>query len=87
MRTFVFQLSGQLIIEEQAIIQPGFGVLRGEGADQRIDPAALFPRFRQIGQQAMLLLLEQLNGQTVASGSRLLDSELIIRGSTAAPKR
>ncbi len=30
------------------------------------------PRF-QIGQQAMLLLLEQLNGQTVASGSRLLD--------------
>ncbi|WP_086580707.1 DNA-binding transcriptional regulator CytR [Serratia marcescens] len=44
------------------------------------------PRF-QIGQQAMLLLLEQLNGQTVASGSRLLDSELIIRGSTAAPKR
>ena len=29
------------------------------------------PRF-QIGQQAMLLPLEQLNGQTVASGSRLL---------------
>jgi LacI family repressor for deo operon, udp, cdd, tsx, nupC, and nupG len=44
------------------------------------------PRF-QIGQQAMLLLLEQLHGQTVNSGSRLLDSELIIRGSTAAPKR
>jgi len=34
-----------------------------------------------------LLLLEQLHGQTVNSGSRLLDSELIIRGSTAAPKR
>ncbi|VEA70809.1 HTH-type transcriptional repressor CytR [Serratia rubidaea] len=44
------------------------------------------PRF-QIGQQAMLLLLEQLHGQNVASGSRLLDSELIVRGSTAAPKR
>ena len=52
-RAFVFQLSGQLVIEEQAIIQPGFGVLRGKGADQRIDPAALFPRFRQIGQQAV----------------------------------
>jgi len=44
------------------------------------------PRF-QIGEQAMLLLLEQLNGNTVQSGSRLLDSELIVRGSTAAPKR
>ncbi|QTP14475.1 DNA-binding transcriptional regulator CytR [Serratia symbiotica] len=44
------------------------------------------PRY-QIGRQAMLLLLEQLHGQKVASGSRLLDSELIIRGSTAAPKR
>lgn len=44
------------------------------------------PRY-QIGQQATLLLLRQLHGQTVASGSRLLDSELIIRGSTAAPKR
>jgi len=44
------------------------------------------PRF-QIGEQAMLLLLEQLNGNNVQSGSRLLDSELIVRGSTAAPKR
>lgn len=44
------------------------------------------PRY-EIGRQAMLLLLEQLHGQTVPSGSRLLDSELIIRGSTAAPKR
>lgn len=44
------------------------------------------PRY-QIGRQAMLLLLEQLHGQKVASGSQLLDSELIIRGSTAAPKR
>lgn len=44
------------------------------------------PRF-QIGQQAMLLLLEQLQGQAVHSRSRLLDSELVIRGSTAVPKR
>jgi LacI family repressor for deo operon, udp, cdd, tsx, nupC, and nupG len=44
------------------------------------------PRY-EIGRQAMLLLLEQLHGQAVPSGSRLLDSELIIRGSTAAPKR
>ncbi|MGV8927391.1 MAG: DNA-binding transcriptional regulator CytR [Ewingella sp.] len=44
------------------------------------------PRF-QLGRQAMLLLLEQLYGNTVHSGSRLLESELIVRGSTAAPKR
>ncbi|MGP9421288.1 DNA-binding transcriptional regulator CytR [Ewingella allii] len=44
------------------------------------------PRF-QLGRQAMLLLLEQLNGHSVQSGSRLLESELVIRGSTAAPKR
>lgn len=44
------------------------------------------PRF-QIGQQAILLLLDQLDGRVVNSGSRLLDSELIIRGSTAMPKR
>jgi LacI family repressor for deo operon, udp, cdd, tsx, nupC, and nupG len=44
------------------------------------------PRF-QIGRQAMLLLLDQLHGRVVNSGSRLLDSELIIRGSTAMPKR
>ncbi|AKA38639.1 DNA-binding transcriptional regulator CytR [Yersinia ruckeri] len=39
------------------------------------------PRY-QIGEQAMLLLLEQLQGNNVQSGSRLLDSELIIRNST-----
>lgn len=43
------------------------------------------PRY-QIDQQAMLLLLEQLQGHSVQSGSRLLDTELIIRESTAAPK-
>ncbi|CNI28344.1 DNA-binding transcriptional regulator CytR [Yersinia massiliensis] len=43
------------------------------------------PRY-QIGQQAMLLLLEQLQGHSVQSGSRLLDTVLIIRESTAAPK-
>jgi len=41
------------------------------------------PRF-EIGREAMLLLLDQLHGQTVSSGSRLLDCELIVRGSTQA---
>ncbi len=41
------------------------------------------PRF-DIGREAMLLLLEQLQGHTVSSGSRLLDCELVIRGSTKA---
>lgn len=40
------------------------------------------PRF-DIGREAMLLLLNQLNGQFVDSGSRLLDCELIVRGSTS----
>ncbi|WP_368894218.1 DNA-binding transcriptional regulator CytR [Kluyvera ascorbata] len=40
------------------------------------------PRF-DIGREAMLLLLNQLSGQFVDSGSRLLDCELIIRGSTS----
>ncbi|MGZ0752876.1 DNA-binding transcriptional regulator CytR [Kluyvera sichuanensis] len=40
------------------------------------------PRF-DIGREAMLLLLNQLSGQLVDSGSRLLDCELIIRGSTS----
>lgn len=39
------------------------------------------PRF-DIGREAMLLLLDQLSGQTVSSGSRLLDCELVVRGST-----
>ncbi|MEH0834645.1 DNA-binding transcriptional regulator CytR [Pectobacterium cacticida] len=42
------------------------------------------PRY-QIGREAMLLLLEQLQGNTVQSGSRLLSSELVIRDSVAAP--
>ncbi len=41
------------------------------------------PRF-DIGREAMLLLLDQLQGHNVSSGSRLLDCELIIRGSTKA---
>jgi len=40
------------------------------------------PRFN-IGREAMNLLLEQLQGKPVNSGSRLLDFELKIRGSTA----
>lgn len=41
------------------------------------------PRF-DIGREAMLLLLDQMQGQNVSSGSRLMDCELIIRGSTRA---
>ena len=43
------------------------------------------PRF-DIGREAMLLLLSQLNGHTVSSGSRLLDCELVLRGTPRAPK-
>ncbi|ELY4259547.1 DNA-binding transcriptional regulator CytR [Cronobacter sakazakii] len=43
------------------------------------------PRF-DIGREAMLLLLSQLNGHSVSSGSRLLDCELVLRGTTRAPK-
>lgn len=56
---------------------------------QYVDPpltTVAQPRY-QIGREAMLLLLEQLHHHRVVIGSRLLDSELIIRGSTAAPKR
>jgi len=41
------------------------------------------PRY-EIGRESMLLLLEQLQGHNVNSGSRLLDCELILRGSTRA---
>ncbi len=41
------------------------------------------PRY-QIGREAMLLLLEQLQGHTVSSGSRLLECELVLRGTTRA---
>ncbi|WP_044864038.1 substrate-binding domain-containing protein, partial [Escherichia coli] len=37
-----------------------------------------------IGREAMLFLLDQMEGQHVGSGSRLMDCELIIRGSTRA---
>ncbi|WP_348254056.1 substrate-binding domain-containing protein, partial [Salmonella enterica] len=37
------------------------------------------PRF-DIGREAMLLLLDQMQGQNVSSGSRVIDCELIIRG-------
>lgn len=41
------------------------------------------PRY-EIGREAMLLLLDQMQGQHVGCGSRLMDCELIIRGSTRA---
>ncbi|MBC8945741.1 MULTISPECIES: DNA-binding transcriptional regulator CytR [Xenorhabdus] len=40
----------------------------------------------EIGHNAMLLLLEQLQGRMVSKGSRLLDAELLIRESTCSPK-
>jgi len=40
------------------------------------------PRFA-IGREAMLLLLDELQGKRVNNGSRLLDAELQVRGSTA----
>lgn len=40
------------------------------------------PRYN-IGKEAMQLLLDQLQGRIVSCGSRLLDCELIVRGSTA----
>ncbi|WP_312243058.1 DNA-binding transcriptional regulator CytR [Pantoea sp.] len=44
------------------------------------------PRYA-IGREAMLLLLEQLQGRRVNNGSRLLDFELKMRSSTAVPCR
>ncbi|MGR6832445.1 DNA-binding transcriptional regulator CytR [Aliivibrio wodanis] len=43
------------------------------------------PRY-EIGRQSMLMLLELLKGNDVRSGSRLLESSLVIRESTAPPK-
>lgn len=43
------------------------------------------PRFA-IGAEAMMLLLEQLEGKTVSNGSRLLEFKLEIRASTAPPR-
>ncbi|CDH25593.1 DNA-binding transcriptional regulator CytR [Xenorhabdus bovienii] len=40
----------------------------------------------EIGYYSILLLLEQLQGRIVSKGSRLLDAELLIRGSTCSPK-
>ncbi|MDL4913176.1 MAG: DNA-binding transcriptional regulator CytR [Enterobacterales bacterium endosymbiont of Blomia tropicalis] len=44
------------------------------------------PRY-QIGREAMLLLLDELQGRRVNNGSRLLDAELAVRGSTAPCKK
>ncbi|AOP44573.1 DNA-binding transcriptional regulator CytR [Edwardsiella piscicida] len=75
---------GIKVPEELSII--GFDDIRlAQYADPPLTTVAQ-PRY-QIGREAMLLLLEQLHHHRVVSGSRLLDSELIIRGSTAVPKR
>ncbi|WP_343033871.1 DNA-binding transcriptional regulator CytR [Vibrio agarilyticus] len=42
------------------------------------------PRY-EIGRQAMLMMLELLKGHDIHSGSRLLDTKLMVRGSTAPP--
>ncbi len=44
------------------------------------------PRY-EIGRQAMLMLLELLKGKDVRAGSRLLDTQLVIRESVAPPTR
>jgi len=57
-------------------------------ASQYTDPpltTVAQPRF-QLGRQAMLLLLEQLQGNPVQNGSLLLESELVVRESTSAPR-
>ncbi|MDW3171261.1 substrate-binding domain-containing protein, partial [Vibrio sp. Y184] len=44
------------------------------------------PRY-EIGRQAMLMMLELLKGHDVHSGSRLLETKLVVRGSAAPPQR
>lgn len=44
------------------------------------------PRFN-IGKEAMLLLLDQLHGQAVNNGSRLLECTFVERGSTCPPRK
>ncbi len=39
-----------------------------------------------IGREAVLLLLNELQGKGTRSGSKLLDAELVIRGSTTLAK-
>jgi LacI family repressor for deo operon, udp, cdd, tsx, nupC, and nupG len=41
----------------------------------------------EIGYNSMLLLLEQLQGHRVSKGSRLLEAELLVRGSTCSPSK
>lgn len=43
------------------------------------------PRY-EIGRQTMLMMLDMLKGNSVHSGSRLLETQLIIRGSAAPPQ-
>lgn len=43
------------------------------------------PRY-EIGRQAMLMMLELLKGRDVRAGSRLLETQLIIRNSAAPPR-
>ncbi|WP_413285672.1 DNA-binding transcriptional regulator CytR [Vibrio sp. MA40-2] len=43
------------------------------------------PRY-EIGRQAMLMMLELLKGRDVRAGSRLLETQLVIRNSVAPPK-
>lgn len=42
------------------------------------------PRY-EIGRQAMLMMLELLKGHDIHSGSRLLETKLVVRGSAAPP--
>jgi LacI family repressor for deo operon, udp, cdd, tsx, nupC, and nupG len=43
------------------------------------------PRY-EIGRQAMLMMLDLLKGNDIQAGSRLLETKLVVRGSTAPPR-
>jgi len=43
------------------------------------------PRY-EIGRQAMLMMLELLRGHDVQAGSRLLETQLVVRESAAPPR-
>ncbi len=47
----VFQQRRQLIVKKESVVEAGAAVLRGEGANQRVDAQALLARLLQIVQQ------------------------------------
>ncbi len=47
----ILQQRRQLVIKKESVVEPGFGVLSGIGADQRIHTAALLASEMDLGQQ------------------------------------